>query len=308
MVHQAHAPFPEIAIFGFSRGAYEARILAGLIRVCGVLKDVTDPIIKLAWEVYNKTAKLASDNADRIAAAIIKAESTDGVAPSPLVASLSSVDSEDGGVKDGVPTAAAFRESHSHGHREGSCDLIPLIHFLGLFDTVPGLVPLVEPRSTKIDSVIVRVPRNVRSVAHALSLDETRSFFQPLAITPKDDAKWDEPVLPGGIHRTQYQEYFAGNHGDVGGGWADKGTHISVGRKTPYDRVSSDGNPYVDAEHALADVALQWMLKKAAEVIPLWLKDASIREQDDINRLINETPLPFDPADPDTHDMVRRTY
>jgi uncharacterized protein (DUF2235 family) len=41
-----------IYVFGFSRGAYTARSLVGLIRKCGLLNAVTDETIKQAYDLY----------------------------------------------------------------------------------------------------------------------------------------------------------------------------------------------------------------------------------------------------------------
>ncbi|MFW1953310.1 DUF2235 domain-containing protein [Acinetobacter beijerinckii] len=44
---------PEIWFFGFSRGAYTARSLAGLINKCGLLKTPTKKMAKKAFDVYS---------------------------------------------------------------------------------------------------------------------------------------------------------------------------------------------------------------------------------------------------------------
>lgn len=45
-------PGDEIFVFGFSRGAYTARSLVGLIRKCGVLKSASDAMVKQAYDLY----------------------------------------------------------------------------------------------------------------------------------------------------------------------------------------------------------------------------------------------------------------
>ncbi|MEO8173825.1 MAG: DUF2235 domain-containing protein [Sediminibacterium sp.] len=54
-----YEPGDEIYIFGFSRGAYTARSLAGLIRNCGILKNNDLKLIDEAYTLYRKR----SDNA-----------------------------------------------------------------------------------------------------------------------------------------------------------------------------------------------------------------------------------------------------
>ena len=47
-----HQPGDDIYVFGFSRGAYTARSLAGLIRKCGLLNTVSDKAITAAYDIY----------------------------------------------------------------------------------------------------------------------------------------------------------------------------------------------------------------------------------------------------------------
>lgn len=51
---QNFAPGDEIFVFGFSRGAYTARSLVGLVRKCGVLKSPTDELVQQAYEIYRE--------------------------------------------------------------------------------------------------------------------------------------------------------------------------------------------------------------------------------------------------------------
>jgi uncharacterized protein (DUF2235 family) len=45
-------PGDAIFVFGFSRGAYTARSLVGLIRKCGVLKSASDSMVEQAYDLY----------------------------------------------------------------------------------------------------------------------------------------------------------------------------------------------------------------------------------------------------------------
>ncbi|MBM3524443.1 MAG: DUF2235 domain-containing protein, partial [Alphaproteobacteria bacterium] len=76
------------------------------------------------------------------------------------------------------------------------------------------------------------VPARIcRHVCHALSIDETRSQFMPTLTVPPDPSK-----TPNSVQVIE-QVWFRGGHAEVGGGYA---------------------------EHELADLALHWMVKKAA--------------------------------------------
>lgn len=61
-----------IYVFGFSRGAYTARSLVGLIRKCGILRSADAPIVERAYQIY-RDKKVAPD--DDKAAAFRAAES-----------------------------------------------------------------------------------------------------------------------------------------------------------------------------------------------------------------------------------------
>lgn len=54
----------QLYLFGFSRGAYTARSLAGLIRNCGILKRQHASLIPEAYELYRKRSKKSSPNED----------------------------------------------------------------------------------------------------------------------------------------------------------------------------------------------------------------------------------------------------
>jgi uncharacterized protein (DUF2235 family) len=53
----------EIYLFGFSRGAYTARAVAGVLGVAGIPLDLTKA--EMHWECYRQIAKLQSDNRGR---------------------------------------------------------------------------------------------------------------------------------------------------------------------------------------------------------------------------------------------------
>jgi uncharacterized protein (DUF2235 family) len=43
-----------IYLFGFSRGAYTVRVLAGLIRMCGLMKKGSENLVPYAYEIYSR--------------------------------------------------------------------------------------------------------------------------------------------------------------------------------------------------------------------------------------------------------------
>src|SRR3972149_3752332 len=55
----------EISLFGFSRGAYTARSLAGLIRKCGILRSPEPALVEKAYDLYRDKA-VAPDDRDAV--------------------------------------------------------------------------------------------------------------------------------------------------------------------------------------------------------------------------------------------------
>lgn len=179
-----------IQIFGFSRGAFTARVFAGLIRSCG-----------------------------------IPMRSTLQAIPQALARHLSKAD----GTHPDDPGSIAFRrwfapetatsafELAQPGRREDGA--IPLtIEYMGLWDTVKSLaVP------QKVAGVAHPVPRMfhdlslssmVLSARHAVSIDERRALYPSWPFENFDELNARRPAP---VPRYQ-QVWFPGDHGSVGGG------------------------------------------------------------------------------------------
>jgi uncharacterized protein (DUF2235 family) len=56
----------ELYLFGFSRGAYTARSLAGLIRTCGIVKDYNLLLINEAYAIYRNRDHKTADHKDAL--------------------------------------------------------------------------------------------------------------------------------------------------------------------------------------------------------------------------------------------------
>lgn len=59
-----YVPGDHIYLFGFSRGAYTARSLAGLIRNCGILRPEHLPLVTSAYELYRNRNKYTAPDSD----------------------------------------------------------------------------------------------------------------------------------------------------------------------------------------------------------------------------------------------------
>jgi uncharacterized protein (DUF2235 family) len=49
---ESYEPGDEIYLFGFSRGAFQARSLAGLVALCGIPRSVDDAAVAAVWDYY----------------------------------------------------------------------------------------------------------------------------------------------------------------------------------------------------------------------------------------------------------------
>ncbi|MCX6851432.1 MAG: DUF2235 domain-containing protein [Verrucomicrobia bacterium] len=195
----------QILIFGFSRGAFQARMLTGLMAHCGLprlpgwegrassklRKAEEAELDRLAEDVWAYCEKYLTDPTQQEAAG------GPAVWRSRLAANQKSLQ-------------AAMSGRHPHFQWSQ-----PSIKLLALWDTVPGLPfsklsSLGEPEKGR-QLYKVRPYPNVETVVHALSLDDRRSKFEPLLV--------GAPVDPAATN--VYEVWFPGVHSDVGGGYQD---------------------------------------------------------------------------------------
>ena len=174
-----HEDGDEIFLFGYSRGAYTARSLAGLIRNCGILR--ADQVARVDEAVTLYRSRGSGPDSDK---------------------------------------AVRFKEQNSK---------VTDIKFIGVWDTVGArgiplrfLGHLYNWRYRFHD---VRLSSSVKNAYHALAIDEKRGPFTP--------SIWSTNKKEG---QTVEQVWFAGVHGNVGGGSPDAG---------------------------LSDITFQWMMDKA---------------------------------------------
>jgi uncharacterized protein (DUF2235 family) len=116
------------------------------------------------------------------------------------------------------------------------------VHFLGLFDCVNSVAAFLSAKDMPMpmpheEKTIVLPAKHVR---HAVSIHERRAMFQPVLFDP-DPKKGAGPT--GLVER-----WFAGNHGDVGGGW------------------KSYPDPEGKESYLLSDIPLGWMIEQVKRV------------------------------------------
>lgn len=184
-----------IMIFGFSRGAYTARVLAGFIHAVGIMKVHSLNLLDYAYRAYK------------------------------------GVDERDD------HEANSFKEVRLF-ERVLNTDRPP-IRLLGLFDTVASVIESGRWGPRLKSHAFTRRNKSVESVLHAVAIDERRTMFQPQLWEPGQQF-WGNPFNHHAARPQDLKEvWFAGGHGDVGGG-------------------------YPEEQSALAKVPLAWMTREAA--------------------------------------------
>ncbi len=198
-----YEPGDELFIFGFSRGAYTARSLAGLIRSCGI--PPRENVHRVGEALARYRARTPQTKPNDPESFLFRAEF--------------------------APYTATSQEEWNwrQATRPGMCHLLT-IHYLGVWDTVgalgvPGFwmaAPLVNRQYQFHDADL---SRSVLSARHAVAIDERRKTFPPTLWDNLDDLNrraldlGDAPWPEGAEERWPYrQEWFPGDHGSVGGG------------------------------------------------------------------------------------------
>ncbi|HEX5860028.1 MAG TPA: DUF2235 domain-containing protein [Microbacterium sp.] len=191
-----------IYVFGFSRGAYTARALTGMLRTVGLLRPGAGNLIPYALKLYARATGADSPRAD------VPPELREGKpAAQPRGAAGKDVDGfwemrNSFTARFGNPEfPRAFDRRH------------PQVHFLGVWDTVKSVGWLnwkarIEQARWPFTARIT----NVGIARHAMAIDETRFTF------PVYRFDGDAVRASGGRYREQW---FAGVHSDVGGQYDD---------------------------------------------------------------------------------------
>ncbi|KAI9672912.1 MAG: hypothetical protein M1829_004462 [Trizodia sp. TS-e1964] len=227
----------EIFIFGFSRGAFTARSIAGLISSLGLLtrkgmqyfypifKDYEnhrDPKYKSAFP------KVPFDNKphgpydlDPYAKRLQEGGFTRLNVPIQVVGVWDTVGKIDNVSALNVPK---FTFTGSLG--------VPLVSWVDEIVEVGESIAQkigVKPKPTEYAFYDTQVHPNIKNAFQALALDEHRSVFPPTL--------WE---LPKGSVTNLKQVWFPGNHGNIGGGWPDQ---------------------------QIANITLAWMLGQVGELL-----------------------------------------
>jgi uncharacterized protein (DUF2235 family) len=195
----------QIYLFGFSRGAYTVRVLAGLIHKVGL---ITPEQVNLAGSGLIAYKQFSSDEAPKLRASL---KSLTDVATA-----------EDAAPQSAFDNAAQFARITSTRW--------PTIRFVGVWDTVASVI---VPRADRFylpsleELAFTIVNPSVQTFRQAISIDERRCMFRLkkwyAPQTFKHNRFNDAHAEPQDI----LQVWFAGVHADIGGGYPEKESGLS---------------------------------------------------------------------------------
>lgn len=186
---QTYQDGDKVWLFGFSRGAYIVRVLAALIHVIGLLPPDQIDLAGYALSVYKNASEISHGSNDK---------------------------------------AKTFLDEAWHFRRVAGGYLIP-IEFMGVWDTVASVI---VPRQDKFlldlqTLVYTRTNPSVKKFRQAMSIDERRRMFRLNRWIEPQKYRPDPFDASTAVDQDIRQVWFAGVHGDIGGGYPEKESGLS---------------------------------------------------------------------------------
>lgn len=195
-----YTPGDKIFVFGFSRGAFSARSLGGLIRNCGILKKEHVGKVKMAIDHYKSRDPENDPRAEK-----------------------SKAFRDEYGIAGCAVETHTDRQEKTTGMSTDSRQPIT-IEYMGIWDTVGALgIPqhlfLASSVNKKYKFHDGALSTVVLSGRHALAIDEERRIFVATPWTNVKKLNDDAMKLDPTIKEPPYaQQWFPGDHCSVGGG------------------------------------------------------------------------------------------
>jgi uncharacterized protein (DUF2235 family) len=222
-------PDDEIYIFGFSRGAFTARSLCGLIRKCGIVRRDGLDQVPQALELYRGDLHPNDPHVvsfrQQYSHPRTTGDTDQWVTPQ-------------AGTPRSRPSAEADALADNFQYRS---ELSYRMMYLGVWDTVGSLgVPTrfewLRFLNRKYQFHDTNASALISSIRHAVAIEEFRRVFDVTPVSNVRDLNllwaqargWDidnsgDPKFVPYNHRPYQQQWFPGNHGAVGGG------HVTTG-------------------------------------------------------------------------------
>uniref|UniRef100_A0A7S3JV35 T6SS Phospholipase effector Tle1-like catalytic domain-containing protein n=1 Tax=Aureoumbra lagunensis TaxID=44058 RepID=A0A7S3JV35_9STRA len=198
-----HQDGDEIYLIGFSRGAYTVRVVAAMIRVVGLLRPEQVNLCHAAFNAYMDELKTTNARG--------KTRRNSSADPKEQL--------------------SAVEQYQSSFRRRARSKAVP-IQFVGLWDTVSSVLILDNILCCPIITRLRTLPYTmenciVKTWRHALALDERRVMFIADRIHESSEGYRPIPWEPAHGPQDVKEVWFAGYHGDIGGGYAESESHLS---------------------------------------------------------------------------------
>ena len=193
-----------IHIYGFSRGAYTARSLAGMIRKVGIVEDLTEERLEEAFALYRMSGPENAPDLPHILARRRR-----------LCPQFATSQVElDWRLVNPLPDQPEEEPTRIEIEFLGIWDTVGA---LGVPSTVLGPIALIWNRKHQFHDTMLS--RMVRAARHALALDERRVFFRPALWDNLEQTRAGEGLNRGDRSdaRAYQQVWFIGTHSIVGG-------------------------------------------------------------------------------------------
>jgi uncharacterized protein (DUF2235 family) len=224
----------QIYIFGFSRGAFTARTLAGLIGKCGILDHAeTVPIHRLPG-LRRDEVLLDTHEGLKVGVKLAYKSYRRGYNDAPVAKIYRRLRDL---ILGPVPDPETFRRKYSIDRGVEQDEERVRIRFVGVWDTVGAVGVPVDELSSMIDNIFYphRFPDQdlsdkVERACHAIAIDDERYTFHPVL--------WNERGTADSERISQV--WFPGMHSDVGGGYPDNDL-AEVALKWMIGQVRQDG-------------------------------------------------------------------
>ena len=156
-------PGDQVFLFGFSRGAYGVRVLAGLLHSLGLMPHGNYNLVPYVLRLYDAVRKEGTHRENRHES-------------------------------DHWKLCDEFRWTFARRVTEGDDSRQFPVHFLGLWDTVSSIGWLWDPAKFPYTA---HNP-SVGIIRHAVSLDERRCMFRQNLMQPADGQDLPAAIVPGG--------------------------------------------------------------------------------------------------------------
>ncbi|SFB47782.1 Uncharacterized alpha/beta hydrolase domain [Rhizobium sp. NFR07] len=180
-----HVDRDRIYIFGFSRGAYTARVLAGFIHALGFMSRYHLNLLDYAYNTYKGISDREERGQDMV---------------------------QDGDARSAFASMRLYERTLRTGR--------PPIKLLGLFDTVASVIEPGKHWLQMKTHPFTRKNPSVEWVRHAVAIDERRTMFQPELWAADQDYR-GSPFKKVKAKQNFREVWFSGVHGDIGGGYPE---------------------------------------------------------------------------------------